>query len=233
MKKLFSVITLICISQITSAGITITGTRIIFPSNKNLVTIQLNNPSSMPALAQVWLDDGDEAQIPPAHRMPFIVTPPLAQIGPQKGQMIRILPKNIDHLAQDRESLFWFNVLDIPPSLENNEQNKLNISIRSRVKFFYRPYNLNMSQTEAFKKLDLKYSQHTKELTINNPSPYFINFFSIKYTHSNQNKIDNSAYMIAPYSTLKINPQISFKLSEIKYGIIDDYGANRFYTTQF
>ena len=232
MKKLFSLITLLCFSQMISAGITITGTRIIFPSNKNLVTVQLNNSSTSPALAQVWIDDGDENQIPPPHKMPFILTPALAPIGPQKGQMIRILPKKVDYLSQDRESIFWLNVLDIPPSLKDDNQNKLNISVRSRIKLFYRPDTLNITQKEAFDKLELHYSNQTKILTINNPTPYFISFYSISYNPSRENKIDNSAHMVAPYSTLTLNPQISFKLSEIKYGIIDDYGANRFNTIQ-
>ena len=232
MKKLFCFITSLCISQMLSASIIITGTRIIFPSNKKLVTVQLTNSSIHPALAQVWIDDGDEKQIPPPDRMPFILTPALTPIGPQKGQMIRILLKKVDTLSQDRESIFWLNVLDIPSSLKDDNQNKLNISIRSRIKLFYRPDTLKITQKEAFNKLELHYSNQTKTLIINNPTPYFISFYSISYNPRHENQIDNSAHMIAPYSNLILHPQISFKLNEIKYGVIDDYGTHKYNTIQ-
>lgn len=216
--------------QSLHAAITITGTRIIYPSSKKIITVQLNNSANTPALAQVWLDDGDANNIPSADKLPFILTPALVQIGPEKGQMIRLLIKNTDYLPKDRESLFWFNVLDIPSSLKNEEQNKLNISIRSRIKLFYRPDKLNMSLVDAYKNLIFNYSQQTNELKIKNHSPYYISFLSIIYNPEKENVIDDSAHMLEPFSELKIKSNNSFKVIEIKYAIIDDFGANRFYT---
>ncbi len=72
----FRIAMLSSISTATFAGVTITGTRIIFPSNQNTVTVQLNNPDDRPALIQAWLDNGDPHQIPEADKIPFILTPP-------------------------------------------------------------------------------------------------------------------------------------------------------------
>lgn len=57
-KLLLAFAGLIC-TQTIFAGVTITGTRIIFPSDKQSVTVQLNNQETVPALVQSWLDDVD------------------------------------------------------------------------------------------------------------------------------------------------------------------------------
>ena len=78
-KFLVTLITLIC-SQTLFAGVIVTGTRIIFPSDQQAVTVQLANPLEVPALVQGWLDNGDSKTIPDANEVPFILTPPLFQI---------------------------------------------------------------------------------------------------------------------------------------------------------
>ncbi len=56
-----------------------------------------------------------------------------------KGQSWRLV-FNGSRLPQDRESLFWFNLLDIPPEPKNGKtDNYLQLAIRSRIKLFYRP----------------------------------------------------------------------------------------------
>ncbi len=70
---------------------------------------------------------------------PFIVLPPIVRIEPGKGQSWRLV-FNGSRLPQDRESLFWFNLLDIPPEPKNGKtDNYLQLAIRSRIKLFYRP----------------------------------------------------------------------------------------------
>ncbi len=70
---------------------------------------------------------------------PFIVLPPIVRIEPGKGQSWRLV-FNGSRLPQDRESLFWFNLLDIPPEPKNGTAiNYLQLAIRSRIKLFYRP----------------------------------------------------------------------------------------------
>ena len=152
-KFLVTLITLIC-SQTLFAGVIVTGTRIIFPSDQQAVTVQLANPLEVPALVQGWLDNGDSKTIPDANEVPFILTPPLVQIEPKKGQMIRIIAKDVDQLPKDRESIYWFNILDIPPvATEKTDENKLQVSIRTRLKLIYRPVKLEMGQEKAFKAL--------------------------------------------------------------------------------
>ncbi|MDR2061794.1 MAG: molecular chaperone [Acinetobacter sp.] len=229
----FGIAMLSSISTATCAGVTITGTRIIFPSNQNTVTVQLSNPDDRPALIQAWLDNGDPHQIPEADKIPFILTPPLTQIAANKGQMLRLIAKDTTALPQDRESLYWFNILDIPAAeqVESAEKNKLQVSIRSRIKLFYRPVNLKISQDKAFANITFKYNEINKSITVNNPSPYYINFYNVSLNPDKENIVYADPLMVAPYSTESFKPGIQFKPQHISYLLINDYGGNLAYQT--
>ncbi len=230
-KFLVTLVTLV-FSQNLFAGVTITGTRIIFPSDKQSVTVQLSNPLSIPALVQGWLDNGDPKTIPEANEVPFILTPPLVQIEPKKGQMIRLIAKDVSKLPKDRESLFWFNILDIPPAVEDvAEQNKLQVSVRSRIKLIYRPINLGMNQEKAFSAIKFKYLPESKKIQVNNPTPYFISFYDVVL--KNEKNTEKFTYtdplMIAPYESETFIAKINFDPTQVEFNLINDYGSNQFY----
>lgn len=231
-KLLLAFAGLIC-TQTIFAGVTITGTRIIFPSDKQSVTVQLNNQETVPALVQSWLDDGNPNTIPEADLIPFILTPPLVQIEAKKGQMIRIIAKNTEELPKDRESLYWFNILDIPPELAgSSEQNKLQVSIRTRIKLFYRPIKLEMNQDKAFKQITFQYLSATKTIKVNNPTPYYINFYDLDLkSEKNNSFVYATPLMVAPYASESFIPKINFNPTKVEFNLINDYGANQFYSS--
>lgn len=216
--------------QTVYAAITINGTRIIFPSNQQTVSIQLNNSSSHVAMAQSWLDDGDTTKIPDADKIPFILTPPLTQIAAKRGQMIRILVKDKSSLPVDRESLYWFNVLDIPQKNQNANENTLHISIRSRIKFFYRPVDLNMRQEQAFESVEFKYDRQANNITVNNPSPYYLNFYNVELITEPNSITYSDDLMLAPFSQKTFDPKISFQPKKLIYRLINDYGGQQSYS---
>ncbi|MCV5920354.1 fimbria/pilus periplasmic chaperone, partial [Escherichia coli] len=75
-------------------------------------------------------------------KTPFIITPPLFKLDPEKNNILRIV--NITHgLPQDRESVYWVNVKAIPSKSDDSEnKNVLQIAVRTRIKLFYRPAGL-------------------------------------------------------------------------------------------
>ena len=99
-----------------NAEIIIHGTRVIYPSDAREVTLQLSNNGSKPALVQAWIDEGDPKSTPDQSKVPFMITPPISRVEPTKSQTLRItaLP-NALQLDQKQETVFWLNVLDIPP----------------------------------------------------------------------------------------------------------------------
>lgn len=121
MIKQFFISALLTLSAIVTsaqAGIVITGTRVIYPSDKEFVSVQLTNVGEQIALVQSWIDDKDIITDPTTTKAPFIVTPPITTIEASRGQSLRVIFNQKQKLASDRETLFWLNVLDIPAKPE-------------------------------------------------------------------------------------------------------------------
>lgn len=106
------------------AGIVIYGTRIIYPAEHKEVMVQLMNQGNRSSLMQAWIDDGDTSLPPEKIQVPFMLTPPVAKIGANSGQQvkIKIMPNK---LPTNKESIFYLNVLDIPPNSPEQEGKNL------------------------------------------------------------------------------------------------------------
>ena len=113
--------------------------------------VNLENRGNKPLLVQTWLDDGRDDVNPQELKLPFVITPPVSRIDPKNGQSLRITYMG-KPLPQDRESLYWFNVLEIPPkskAKEGESLNQLQLAFRTRIKFFFRPDGLKGSPLQA------------------------------------------------------------------------------------
>ncbi|MGH8081078.1 MAG: fimbrial biogenesis chaperone, partial [Lysobacter sp.] len=140
------------LSMPAQAGVTIAGTRVIYPAQQREVAVKLNNPGAQPALVQVWVDDGDPKQSPDTSKAPFLVSPPVVRIEAGKGQTLRLVygPTSSGTAAPaGRESVYWLNVLEVPPSVNpaaanpsEVDQNHLQVAFRTRIKVFLRPQGL-------------------------------------------------------------------------------------------
>ena len=169
---------LILLPATTHAEVIISGTRIIYPGNKRELAVQLNNVGELPALIQSWIDNGNADAQPEEEEVPFVILPPVVRIEPKQGQTLRIMFSSTP-LPQDRESLFWFNALEIPPQPEdNNSNNYLQFAVRSRIKLFYRPEGLTPAVNEAPDKLQWRVTDH--QLHIHNPTPYYLTLATVE-----------------------------------------------------
>jgi chaperone protein EcpD len=216
------------------ADVTINGTRIVFNAKDKESVVQLKNNGKNPYLLQLWIDDGNPKSRPGEVKVPFIITPPVVRIDPNKGQAVRIMFTDAA-LPQDRESLFWFNMLEVPPKpikMIETGTNLLQLAFRTRIKLFYRPANLEYSSLESYKRLNFKLSGST--LNIKNNSPYFITLSSIDVRRSRDSIIVASVdkfpqRMIAPKGELNLQlvNKKSVKLDGLTlfYSVINDYGG--------
>lgn len=222
-KLLFLMLTALCVSLV-HANIIITGTRVIYPAEQRLVNVELTNKTDIPALMQAWVDDGNEQSSPnspSAAATPFVVVPAVARMEANAGQTLRITYTGKTPLPQDRESVFYLNVLDIPPKPKydpNGSNNYLQIALRSRIKLFYRP-NLPMSQFEAFQAVQWK--QAGNLLVVKNPTPYFVTISLAKVGNTPVKEVG----MLAPFSekTLPVAVKVGQKVA---WSAINDYGSN-------
>lgn len=216
------------VSITTWAGIAVTNTRVIYPANAKSVNVQLNNLLDKPALAQVWTDNGNPSEVPAAKDNPFLVSPPVSRLNAQANQIVRIMFKPNMQMAQDRESLYWFNLLDVPPLSKSDEsKNVLQFSIRSRLKLFYRPDNLSMTQSQAFKTIKFKQNTAKNSIEVENPSPYYITFNRLDFkTNQNETISYTADLMVAPLSK-KVVEFDHFKtpMVDVNYEVINDLGG--------
>ncbi len=210
------------------AAIVINGTRVIYPSDQKEVTIKLNNEGDAPLLVQSWIDDGGSQSTPDVSSAPFVITPPISRVDGHQGQTLRVRYTGQRKLPQDKESVFWLNVLEVPPSA-NDGENKLKISFRSRVKLFYRPSGLDMQQEEAAVKMQWRIIKNAEAMLLEgfNPSPYYLTISAAKIKDMKV-ELNLETSMFAPGERkllkLKSAPTTS-KNMHIDFSTVNDYGA--------
>ncbi|HGJ5875514.1 MAG TPA: molecular chaperone [Arsenophonus sp.] len=76
-------------------------------------------------------------------------------------------------MPTDHESVFYLNVLDIPPKPTNlKTKNTLQLALRTRIKLFYRPQNISKTSQDIAD--HIKINKAGKALFIANPTAYFL-----------------------------------------------------------
>ena len=218
-------------SQSAFASMTIIGTRVIFPGGEKETSVRTNNKGTLPSLVQIWVDDGNQNADIDRVKIPFIITPSVYRLDPNKGQSV-ILIYNEMALPQDRESVFWFNMLDIPPKAKNAGGQKLEIAFRTRIKVIYRPKALrhgkSISSLDKLSWTQVFDSSHGAGIKVKNPSPYYISFDSITAV-ADERQIVLESDMLAPrtertYFPSKKKVKVA-AYSSIDSKIVNDYGA--------
>lgn len=218
------------------ASVVIAGTRVVFPAGTGETTVRLTNQGSLPALVEAWVDDGDPKSTPETAKVPFLVTPPLARMDPGKGQSLRIVFTG-QGLPTDHESLYWLNVLEIPPkpkATQGEAQNILQFAVRSRLKLFYRPANLPGNPLDAGQKLGFKAVPDGAgfALEVHNPTPYYVTITKLTVQAGKAVETADDG-MVAPNASLKLvlkeAPSAPPAGSAIDYTVINDFGAGSTY----
>ncbi|SDV01938.1 fimbrial biogenesis chaperone [Pseudomonas mucidolens] len=215
-----------------SAGVVITGTRLIYPADQKEITVKLNNNGTQPALTQSWIDTGSVESTPTSSKAPFLLSPPVARIDPAKGQTLRVLFTGAP-LAQDKESVFWLNVLEIPPKPQvAGDLNILQMAFRSRIKLFYRPVGLPGTATEAIEQMQwqLVPSRNGQGLALQafNPSAFHVSLIELDLVVGAQRTRSEDG-MVAPGETRQfLLPALKARpvgAAQVEFNAINDYGA--------
>lgn len=222
----------ICIFHSAShAAVVMTGTRIIYPSNQNEKTIQLQNKDLTPNIVQVWLDSGFEDSTPDHAEAPFIANPQIFKIQPNQGQMVRLVftgEKN--ELPKDRETLYYLNFSEIPATTNDSvNKNKLMVVFKNRVKVFYRPEKLKFESHKIYERIhyELINSPTLPKVKLTNNSPYYANIAQVLLNRASRNTQISKNSMIEPYGSLDIplSPRdAKIQNFKIHLNLINDYG---------
>ena len=214
------------------AGVVISGTRIIHDGAKGArdTTVHARNAGQTPAMVQVWLDEGAPEARPGMVHVPFRLTPAeprLLEANQRQAFRFTYAPgPGQTPLPTDRESLFYFNLLDIPPKpADSAGKNLLQFAVRSRLKYFYRPAGLSGKPREAAGKLEWRVSADAggQVLQIRNPSQYYVTLVGIVGKAGVPIEVD----MVAPLAEYSVKVAKGNEVGpKIACRWIDDYGIN-------
>ncbi|WP_404649115.1 fimbrial biogenesis chaperone [Dyella flagellata] len=218
-------------STAASAGIVITGTRVIYPGHEREVSIKLTNQGRAPALVQAWLDGGDASSTPSTGSAPFLITPPIFRMNSGKGQTLRLAYTG-EPLPRDRESVFWLNVYEMPPVPSGTSENYLQFAMRTRIKVFFRP-KLEGHSNDAPAKLQWHVVKSPSgsgyAVECENPTPYHVSFRSVALHAAGLSYAAEQGGMVAPFAKavfplagLDQSPSTGAKLAA---EVINDYGG--------
>lgn len=210
-----------------ASGIVIKGTRVIYPASQSEVTIGMTNTGTAPVLVQSWIDNGNQSDDPAKIVSPFVLTPPISRVDAGKGQILRIVASDNKGMVQDKESVFYLNVLEIPTiNKKAVGGNKLNIAFRSRLKLFYRPEGLSGTASEAADKI--KWTVTHLGVKATNPSSFYVSMGTVTYSVGGK-KYTADGEMIAPGSSYEYVFNGAGAVTDIhavSFNSINDYGTS-------
>lgn len=210
----------LCVQQ-AQAAIALDRTRVVFSGADKSVSLNISNENKqLPYLAQGWVEDAQGNKI----TTPLMVLPPLQRLEPGAKSQIKIQAlSNVNLLAQDRETLFYFNLREIPPKSE--KPNTLQLALQTRIKLFYRPKALGATIGMVPWQEQLTLSKQGEKYQVNNPTPYYVTIVDAGSKPGPAGAVGFEPVMVAPQgkeilnlgvSVLGLNPVLTY---------VNDYGG--------
>lgn len=201
------------------AAVQAMASRVIYNSENKAATLSLKNNSTKPYIVQTWLEPGEDKTA--SAKVPFIVTPPLIKIESQKESVLRFIYSG-SGLPSDRESQVWINIQEIPPKPEN--ENTLQLAVRSKIKLFYRPQQIATDLPESVKKL--QWSVENGTLKLKNNSPLFITIGDLTLGKNGKPISKMHQDMVPPFQSIEVLHSVPSNIKSLKFTYINDYGSN-------
>ncbi|AJK14696.1 molecular chaperone [Yersinia pseudotuberculosis] len=234
-----AILSSLVLSATVQAGVAIGLTRVIVTGADKSGSVQILNDGLHPALLQLWVDNNIAEMDKPIEQInvPFVVDSPVFRLNAKTNKSIRIYyTGGANQLPSDRESMFWLNVLEVPPKASANQssQNAVQIAFRSRIKLFYRPAGIPISSEGVATKLSftLVPKGEGRVLRVANPTPFNVTFQTLAITQSHTAQgvtIKLGADdMVGPKSSVDSAPvsnNVLAKNMSVFFSIIDDFGS--------
>lgn len=200
------------------AAISIDRTRVILlGDDKSSPVNVINHSKTLPYLAQTWLENEAGEKI----SSPLTALPPLQRVEKDSTVQIRVTPlADAASLPQDRESLFFFNLQEIPP--KSNKANAIQLALRIKVKVFYRPAPLKPLAEKVWQE-EIRLEPGKQGLKLVNPTPFFVILPEVM-VGKNSLLGEEEAVTLRPKSEV-ILPAAKPQPQKIALKYVNDYGA--------
>nr|ELR5228986.1 molecular chaperone [Providencia rettgeri] len=224
MKKIIqALLGIVFVSQASFAAVSLDHSRVIFTQNDKSQSITAHNSGGKKYLVQSLIFSTLEKEGEASEN--FTVIPPIVTLKENSNNALKIIPKSLGDLPNDRESLFYLMSNFIPETQQRNNDDsdkvntRFNLSTKIVIKMFYRPNGINGHVNDYINKLTA--TQVGKKIVIKNPSPYYYTLVNIKMDNIDYDS--DRAPMVAPFSTVELNT--NRKISKLEWSIINDYGG--------
>lgn len=213
----------LALCQSVNAAVGLDRTRVIFDGGKDATSVNItNNNTQLPYLAQGWIEDEAGKKI----TSPLIVLPPVQRLEPGKQSQVKVqaLPA-AKSLPQDRETVYYFNLREIPP--RSDKSNTLQIALQTRIKLFYRPQAITPSQQDLSNpwQQKLTLTRDGDHYRVNNPTPYYVTLVDARSSKDGKTVEGFAPLMIAPKEALTLGPSAKALGSTPYLAYVNDYGG--------
>lgn len=153
-----------------------------------------------------------------------MVLPPVQRLEPGQSSQVKIegLPA-ISTLPQDRESLFYFNLREIPP--KSDKPNTLQIALQTRVKLFYRPKAITPEKNGTPWQEKLTLEKQGDQLMVKNPTPYYVTIINATANAKSTNGKEFTPVMVPPFGQDNLGVNASALGNSPVLTYINDYGG--------
>lgn len=217
-------IILALLSQQTSAAIALDRTRVIYNGGEKAISVNISNQNkTLPYLAQSWIEDEQGNKL----TGPLTVLPPVQRLDPGDKSQIKIqgLEGQLAALPQDRESVYYFNLREIPP--KSNKPNVLQIALQTRVKLFYRPKGIIPDQKALANPWQEKITltREGDKYRVTNPTPYYVTLSDATSTKGGKTVAGFEPVMVPPKGAVLMSGSAAAMGSTPVLTYINDYGG--------
>ena len=201
-KIIISLMLWMLVSPVYS-GVMPSQSRVIFNASDRMQSLMLVNTNSYPVVVQTWADNGEGD--PDVKNIPFIILPPVFRLEMGDVRGIRIV-KNDTSLAQDRESLFWLNIYEMPPDTRMNKENSVLVTMNTQIKIIYRPTLVTTTPAESLAKVRCTL-QSKGLLKCSNHSANYLSVSRIRYLdkENREHTIKNGMFTFPPHAEVSIH----------------------------
>ena len=170
---------LLCLFLLTASGLTVAQsanaalaldrTRVVLNGGEKSVSLGITNQNrELPFLAQAWVEDAQGKKLTD----PLTALPHVQRIEPGSKTQVKVqTTPAMNILAQDKETLFYFNLREIPP--KTDKPNTLQIALQTRIKLFYRPAGLAVNPADKPWQEQMTLTRQGDRYVANNPSAYY------------------------------------------------------------
>lgn len=216
-----AVTTLMMTAQAAHAALALDRTRAVLDGADKSISLSVTNQNrELPFLAQAWVEDGQGKKLTD----PLVALPPVQRVEPGSKTQVKVQTSAaMSTLPQDRESLFYFNLREIPP--KSTKPNTLQLALQTRIKLFYRPAPLAVNPNDKPWQEKVTLTREGGQYVANNPTPYFVSIIDAAANEKSNAQKGFKPVLIAPKSSAPLSVDASALGNSPVLTYINDYGG--------